>query len=741
MEKHYRTEPSEQPQPLTPPAVSEEGLPQSLFINRELSWLEFNKRVLEEAADPLVPLLERLKFLAIYFSNLDEFFMVRVGSLIDQNLVEPDKQDDKTGWTAKQQIGQIFEKVRSFSGLCGKYYGAILKELRTEGVDIVDFAHLSKVEELVLQKRFNEEIRPLLSPQVIDRHHPFPFLNNKEQYVAVTLSADGKGDKGDKGKESLRVGIIPTSHLPKYITFNIDKRQKVAFTAELVSHFAGKLFGRQRVLENYLLRITRNADITVDEAYLDHEQDFRGVMQELVKKRKRLSVVRLQINKRPSDRFKEYLCKRLPVVAGHILEEKIPMDFSFGFSLGSVLPENGRSLSFPEMRPFPSIDFSQKNALKFLSGSDLLLAYPFQSIKPFIDMLNEAAEDPSVVSIKISLYRLANHSKIASALMRAAELGKEVLCVLELRARFDEQSNIDYAKLLEEAGCTVIYGLEEYKIHAKLCLITRVNHGRISYITQVGTGNYNEKTSEQYTDLSYITSDPVVGQDASAIFAALCLGETIEHTESLWAAPHGFKSDVLRYIDEEIYHQQMSGDGLISIKVNSLNDMDIMAALVRASQAGVKIKMVIRGICCLRPGVEGYTENIQVHSVVGRYLEHSRVFVFGTGERQRIFIGSGDLLNRNTMRRVEIFIEIKDPGVREQVLTVMEMLDKDTLKAWEMLLDGSYRKERSPEQPALDSQMALAEYFAKPVPLPPAREGFGDKVKGFFGRLTHSGRS
>ncbi len=738
MEKHYTAGPSEQPAQLTPSAVNGEGLPQSLFINRELSWLEFNKRVLEEAADPLVPLLERLKFLAIYFSNLDEFFMVRVGSRIDQNLVEPDKLDDKTGWTAKQQIGQIFEKVRSFSSLCVKYYGAILKELRGQGVDIIDFSHLSKVEELVLQKRFHEEIRPLLSPQVIDRHHPFPFLNNKEQYVAVTLSADSKGDKG---KESLRVGIIPTSHLPKYITFNIDKRQKVAFTADLVSHFAGKLFGKQRVLENYLLRITRNADITVDEAYLDHEQDFRGVMQELVKKRKRLSVVRLQINKRPSERFREYLCKRLPVVSGHILEEKIPMDFSFGFSLGSVLPEIGKSLSFPEMRPFPSIDFSQKNALRFLSNSDLLLAYPFQSIKPFIDMLNEAAEDPSVVSIKISLYRLANHSKIASALMRAAELGKEVLCVLELRARFDEQSNIDYAKLLEEAGCTVIYGLEEYKIHAKLCLITRVNHGKISYITQVGTGNYNEKTSEQYTDLSYITADQAVGQDASAIFAALCLGETVEHTESLWAAPHGFKSDVLRYIDEEIYRQQVSGDGLISIKVNSLNDMDVMAALVRASQTGVKVKMVIRGICCLRPGVEGYTENIQIRSVVGRYLEHSRVFVFGQGERQRIFIGSGDLLSRNTVRRVEIFVEIKDTAVREQVLAVMEMLEKDTLKAWEMLPDGSYRKERRPEGAALDSQMALAEYFAKPVPLLPAREGFGDKVKGFFSRLTRPGQN
>ena len=707
-----------------------EQLPLSLFVNRELSWLEFNKRVLEESADKNVPLLERLKFLAIYFSNLDEFFMVRVGSLLDQQLINPKKTDDKTNWTAEEQIKHIFEKVRTCSDLCHSYYAAVLDELRNNGVDILDCAHLSKVEELILQKRFNEEIAPLLSPQIIDRHHPFPFLNNKEQYVAVTLTPDGKGDKNN-----LQMGIIPTSHLPKYISFNIDRRQKVAFTADLVSFFAGKLFGRQKVTENCLIRVTRNADISVDEAYLDHEQDFRGVMQELLKKRKRLSIVRLQINRHISDHFRDYLCKRLAVPVEHLIEEKIPMDFSFGFSLGSVLPTQQEALSYKEMRPFPSIDLSRKNALKYLSSNDLLLAYPFQSIKPFIDMLNEAAEDPTVVSIKISLYRLANHSKIASALMRAAEKGKEVLCVLELRARFDEQSNIDYASLLEEAGCTVIYGLVDYKIHAKLCLITRVNHGKISYITQIGTGNYNEKTSEQYTDLSYITSSEEVGRDASNIFAALCLGETIEHTDSLWAAPRGFKSDVIRYIEGEIASQKEHGDGYIAIKVNSINDMDVMAALVRASQAGVPVYMTVRGICCICPGVPGYTNNIHIRSVVGRYLEHSRIFIFGQGERQRIFIGSGDLLNRNTMRRVEIFAEIHDHKAREQVLKIIELLTSDGIRAWEMLPDGSYRKEWTVHSDPLDTQMALAEYFAKPVEIVNSRDSLGDKMKGFLAAL------
>lgn len=709
---------------------TQEQLPLSLFVNRELSWLEFNKRVLEESADKSVPLLERLKFLAIYFSNLDEFFMVRVGSLLDQQLVNPKKKDDKTGWNAEEQIRHIFEKVRVYSGLCHSYYAAVLDELRDNGIDILDCGKLSKVETLILEKRFHEEIAPLLSPQIIDRHHPFPFLNNKEQYVTVTLTSDVKGDKN-----SLQLGVIPTSHLPKYISFNIERRQKVAFTADLVSLFAGKLFGKQKVVENCLVRVTRNADISVDEAYLDHEQDFRGVMQELLKKRKRLSIVRLQINRHISDSFRDSLCKRLAVPAEQVIEEKIPMDFSFGFSLGSVLPSQQEALSYKEMRPFPSIDFSRRNALKYLSSNDLLLSYPFQSIKPFIDMLNEAAEDPSVVSIKISLYRLANHSKIASALMRAAEKGKEVLCVLELRARFDEQSNIDYASLLEEAGCTVIYGLVDYKIHAKLCLITRVNHGRISYITQIGTGNYNEKTSEQYTDLSYITSSDVVGRDASNIFASLCLGETIEHTDSLWAAPHGFKSDVIRYIEEETARQKEHGDGYIAIKVNSVNDMDVMMALVRASQAGVPVHMTVRGICCLCPGVTGYTDNIHIRSVVGRYLEHSRIFIFGQGDRQRIFIGSGDLLNRNTMRRVEIFAEIKDQRAREQVLKIMEVLTADNIRAWKMLPDGNYRKEWSAHNGVKDTQMVLAEYFAHAIEPVNPRETLGGKMKGVLAAL------
>jgi len=711
-------------------AAGSEELPLTLFVNRELSWLEFNKRVLEESADKKVPLLERLKFLAIYFSNLDEFFMVRVGSLLDQKLVNPRKKDDKTGWNAEEQISHIFEKVRAYSGLCHSYYAAVLDELRDNGIDILDCSKLSKVEELILQKRFNEEVAPLLSPQIIDRHHPFPFLNNKEQYVAVTLTSDVKGDKN-----SLQMGIIPTSHLPKYISFNIDRRQKVAFTADLVSFFAGKLFGRQKVVENCLIRVTRNADISLDEGYLDHEQDFRGVMQELLKKRRRLSIVRLQIDRHISDSFRESLCKRLAVPAEQIIEEKIPMDFSFGFSLGSVVPAQQEALSYKEMRPYPSIDLSRRNAMKYLSSNDLLLSYPFQSIKPFIDMLNEAAEDPTVVSIKISLYRLANHSKIASALMRAAEKGKEVLCVLELRARFDEQSNIDYASLLEEAGCTVIYGLVDYKIHAKLCLITRVNHGKISYITQIGTGNYNEKTSELYTDLSYITSDEQVGRDANNIFASLCLGETIEHTESLWAAPNGFKSDVLRYIDDEISRQKEHGDGYIAIKVNSFNDMDVMKALVRASQAGIPVQLTVRGICCLRPGVPGYTDNIRIRSVVGRYLEHSRIFVFGQGERRRIFIGSGDLLNRNTARRVEIFAEIKDARAREQVMKIIELLTADNVRAWEMLPDGNYRREWSAHSDPLDTQMALAEYFAKTIELPNPRDTLGGKMKGFLAAL------
>ena len=696
-----------------------------IFVNRELSWMEFNLRVLSESLNPKIPLMERLKFLSIYFSNLDEFFMVRVGSLHDQSIVEPDKLDDKTGLNAADQIDAILNKANQINPIAQKAWESICLELRNQDIDILDLRHLSKLDEQIVQKYFSEEMRPLLSPQIIDRQHPFPFLKNKESFIVSVLESKD---------ENICLGIVPFSQLPPYFIFNINQRRKILFTADVLLHFAQKLFGKQKIQEKHVMRVTRNADISVDEGLFDFDIDFRGVMTEMLKKRRRLDVVRLQFSSQPGEKLSAFLCKKLKVSPNCILVRSIPLDFSFGFALPSALDphKDKKQWYYHEAKPFVPVDFANGDgggAINYLQNHDLLLSFPFHSTKPFVDLLNEAADDPSVLSIKISLYRLANHSKIASALAHAAEKGKEVLCVLELRARFDEQNNINYATMLEEAGCTVIYGLSDYKIHAKLCLITRKVHNQIRYITQVGTGNYNEKTSELYTDLSFISTDQAIGEDATHVFQALCMGEVVDSTKSLWVAPNCFEPNVIKYIDEQIEACRSGKEGYVFIKVNSLNDMEIMEKLIEASQAGVKIEMVIRGICCLCPGVECYSDNIRIKSIVGRYLEHSRIFIFGADEdTQRIFMGSGDLLNRNTRRRVEVFTEVKSADARRDIKRLVDAIRMDNQNSWQMLADGSYLKDTSDHAEPLDSHKYLHEYFEKPLELPAKKHSLRERL-------------
>lgn len=696
-----------------------------IFVNRELSWMEFNLRVLSESLNPKIPLMERLKFLSIYFSNLDEFFMVRVGSLHDQSIVEPDKLDDKTGLNAADQIDAILNKANQINPIAQKAWESICLELRNQDIDILDLRHLSKLDEQIVQKYFSEEMRPLLSPQIIDRQHPFPFLKNKESFIVSVLESKD---------ENICLGIVPFSQLPPYFIFNINQRRKILFTADVLLHFAQKLFGKQKIQEKHVMRVTRNADISVDEGLFDFDIDFRGVMTEMLKKRRRLDVVRLQFSSQPGEKLSAFLCKKLKVSPNCILVRSIPLDFSFGFALPSALDphKDKKQWYYHEAKPFVPVDFANGDgggAINYLQNHDLLLSFPFHSTKPFVDLLNEAADDPSVLSIKISLYRLANHSKIASALAHAAEKGKEVLCVLELRARFDEQNNINYATMLEEAGCTVIYGLSDYKIHAKLCLITRKVHNQIRYITQVGTGNYNEKTSELYTDLSFISTDQAMGEDATHVFQALCMGEVVDSTKSLWVAPNCFEPNVIKYIDEQIEACRSGKEGYVFIKVNSLNDMEIMEKLIEASQAGVKIEMVIRGICCLCPGVEGYSDNIRIKSIVGRYLEHSRIFIFGADEdTQRIFMGSGDLLNRNTRRRVEVFTEVKSADARRDIKRLVDAIRMDNQNSWQMLADGSYLKDTNDHAEPLDSHKYLHEYFEKPLELPAKKHSLRERL-------------
>ncbi len=680
-------------------------LPMHLMVNRELSWLEFNKRCLSEALRQDVPLFERLKFAAIYFSNLDEFFMVRVGSLTDQSIVEPDKLDNKTGWNAAQQVEHMLKMLHSFEPMTEQAYQSLQTEFKQHGVDFVDFKKLSQIDEIISRKYFTEEIKPLLSPQIVDRHHPFPFLRNKEKYVFSCHITKNGGE---------RFGVVPIGHLPDYFVVNFDGRAKVFFTCDIVEHNLYQLFLKQKIVEHTTVRVTRNADIAIDEALLDYDMDFRGMMQELLKKRRRLFAVRLQLSGKAT-RIQKYLCDHLELQPAGIFIQKIPLDFAFGFSLAGKTGIQDASLFYPPRKPQVPAMYHQNITMRQLAQQEILLAYPFHSYKPFLNMLYEAADDPEVVSIKISLYRLAGHSKVVSALCHAADKGKDVLCTLELRARFDEQSNIDYSAILEEAGCRVIYGLSDYKVHAKLCVITRKNAaGEVSYTTQIGTGNYNEKTSEQYTDLCFITNDDAVGRDAVQVFNHLSLGETTEETEVLWVAPHCYRSRVLELLDREIEVQKHGGHGYVAIKINSFNDIEIMEKMVEASQAGVEIHLYVRGICCLRPGIEGYTENITIRALLGRYLEHSRIFVFGKGERQHIFLGSGDLLNRNTRRRVEIFAEPKSQAVREQLLHILEMLEKDNCQSWLMQPDGTYQRvQRAEGETSVNCQMRLYDYFTK----------------------------
>lgn len=685
-------------------------LPMHLMVNRELSWLEFNKRCLSEALRQDVPLFERLKFAAIYFSNLDEFFMVRVGSLTDQSMIEPNKLDDKTGWNAAQQVNHMLDMIHSFEPMTEQVYQSLQAEFKQHGIDFIDFRKLSQMDEVISRKYFAEEVKPLLSPQIVDRHHPFPFLRNKEKYVFSCHITKNGGE---------RFGIVPIGHLPDYFTIRFDGRTKVFFTSDMVEHNLYQLFLKQKIVEHTTVRVTRNADIAIDEALLDYDMDFRGVMQELLKKRRRLYAVRLQLSSKAA-RIQKYLREHLELAQSGVFVQKVPLDFGFGFSLAGKAEIQDPALFYPPRKPQEPDMYRQNIPMRQLAQQELLLAYPFHSCKPFLNMLYEAADDPEVVSIKISLYRLAGHSKVVSALCHAADRGKDVLCMLELRARFDEQSNIDYSAILEEAGCRVIYGLSDYKVHAKLCVITRKNAaGEISYTTQVGTGNYNENTSEQYTDLCFITNDSGVGRDAVNIFNHLSLGETTPETEALWVAPHCYRSRVLELLDREIDIQKNGGHGYVAIKINSFNDVGIMEKMVEASQAGVEIHLYVRGICCLRPGIKGYTDTITVRALLGRYLEHSRIFVFGEGERQRIFLGSGDLLNRNTRRRVEIFAEPKSQAVRGQLLHILAMTEADNCQSWLMQSDGTYQRvQRAEGEPCVNSQMELYDYFtihANPV--------------------------
>ena len=659
----------------------------NIYDNRELSWLKFNQRVLQESLDSAVPLLERLTFTSIFQSNLDEFFMVRVGTLFDQLETDPELRENKTNMTSREQLDAIFERVKKIEPQKDKAYRDIMKLLEKHGIKQLSMDKLTEDEETYISNYFRKEILPLLSPLIIDKRHPLPFIKNKEMYITVRLDS----------KSGIKLGLLPVNDTFRRIVQLSKNPFRFVLVEDIVLKYASEVFENYSVLEKAIVRITRNADISEDDdSLLDCDFDFRNLMEQLIKKRKKLAPVRLQVfGGSPDSESVKYLCKRLEISDNQIFTASAPLDLSFTFALRSMF-EKKKSLCYKPFTPQKSPAVSENLPMADqIRKKDILLHYPYESIKPFIRMLNEAAADPDVVSVKITLYRLARNSKIIQALVDMAERGIDVLVLVELRARFDEENNIGWSKTLQNAGCTIIYGPKGLKVHSKLLLITRKKGDRVEYITQIGTGNYNEKTSELYTDLSLLTANENIAAEALNVFNALSLGHLVEESNHLLVAPLCLQNKVLEMIDEEIAQARAGRKAFIGIKINSLSDRAIIEKLVEASQAGVKTELVIRGLCCLVSGVKGKTDNIRVTSIVGRFLEHSRIYIFGTKQRRKVYISSADFMTRNTVKRVEVAAPVYDPDIQDRIVNIFETMVSDDVKARVQISDGTYRKKRS----------------------------------------------
>ena len=666
---------------------------QQVYMNRELSWLKFNERVLEEAESKKVPLCERLTFASIYQSNLDEFFRVRVGSLVDQMLLGGKIRDNKTKMTAKEQIEEVLHQVMKLNRRKDAVYDAIMGQLEDYGVRLVDFRKISKKESEYLEKYFLSEIAPVISPTIVGKRQPFPFLKNNEIYAVVVLQTKS-------GKEKL--GIIPCSNTGFKRLVELPTAGTYILAEELILHYIPEVFKRYNIKAKSLIRVTRNADIDADALY-DEDLDYRDFMAELIKRRKKLAPVRLELTREMDGEIVDVLCDYLELDSDYVFQVQAPLDLSFVFEIQDTLRKTPE-LFYEKRVPQKSSQFRDgEPVFPQIREKDKLLSYPYESMKPFLNFLREAANDKEVISIKMTLYRVAKHSKIVEYLIDAAENGKEVLVLVELKARFDEENNIEWSRRLEDAGCRVIYGLDGYKVHSKLCLVTRKSEGQIEYYTQIGTGNYNEKTARLYTDLSLMTANVEIGLEAAKVFQALSMEETVDNVQHLLVAPRCLQNKVLSMIDEEIACAKEGKEAYIGLKMNSLTDKKIIDKLIEASQAGVKIDMVIRGICCLIPGVKGKTENIQVRSIVGRFLEHSRIYIFGTQEREKVYIASADFMTRNTLRRVEVATPIYDKDLKMQLEEMFITMLSDNQKARQEDSRGNYEIAEAQETP-LNSQ-------------------------------------
>ena len=679
----------------------------TIYMNRELSWLKFNERVLEEAENQDNPLCERLTFASIYQSNLDEFYMVRVGSLVDQMFLSKDIRENKTNMTPKEQLEAVLSRTRKLNRKRDVIYEEIMDSLKEYGVQMLNFHKIEKEDRNYLERYFEAEVAPVISPSIVGKRQPFPFLRNREIYAVVVLETK-------KGKEKL--GIIPCSSTGIQRLIPVPgKEGTYMLSEELILHFVSKIFKGYHIKAKSLLRITRNADIDADALY-DEDLDYREFMVEMIKARKKLAPIRLELSREMDGDVVETLCDYLDVNKNFVFRGDTPLDLSFVFQIQDGLRKK-TELFYEKRIPQKSPQFNTTEPiLDQIAKKDRFLSYPYESIKPFLTMLHEAANDKDVVSIKMTLYRVAKQSKVVEALIEAAENGKEVFVLVELKARFDEENNIEWSRLLEDAGCHVIYGLDGYKVHSKLCQIVKKKGGNVEYYTQIGTGNYNEKTARLYTDLSLMTADPKIGTEAAQVFQALAMGETVEDMDHLLVAPKCLQNKVLAMIDAEIEHAKAGEPSYIGLKMNSLTDKRIIDKLAEASCAGVHVDMIVRGICCLIPEVEGKTENIHIISIVGRFLEHSRIYIFGTQERAKIYIASADFMTRNTLRRVEVAAPIEDPDIRMQIQEMFVTMLSDNRKARKMNSKGNYKIEESDNAPLNSQEVFLQQAYVNAAP-------------------------
>jgi len=702
-------------------------MPDTRFTqNRELSWLRFNERVLMEATDETVPLLERLKFIAIFTSNLDEFFMIRVGSLFDLSHFKTHTIDQKSGWTPGEQLTHIYEAVRVLYARRQQIYQEVEQQLRVHGICQLRYDELAETEVKFVRQYFKSSIAPILSPQIVDTHHPFPHLQNKALHIGAWL----------KYKNNPMFAVIPVPAALPEVIFLPGGETRYIRTEEVILEHVSQIFKSDTILEKTVFCVTRNADINPDDEAFDFDSDdFRGKMKKLLRQRQRLAPVRLELSRPISETFLKYLKEHLPVTQEQVYVTNAPLKMGYAFALPAKLSENKRRALTDT--PFtPGVPHGVRlNApiTPQVQAHDILLSYPFEGMDTFLHLIRESAYDPDVISIKITIYRLARKAKLVEYLCAAAEAGKDVTAFIELRARFDEQNNIDWSERLEDAGCTVIYGVENYKVHSKVCLITRRSQGSVQYITQVGTGNYNEKTALQYTDLSLITANPAIGQDANHFFQNLAIGNVSGQYEHLMVAPSSLKTGIIREIDREIAKR---GEGRIFIKMNAITDIDLIEKLKQASCAGVRVRMIVRGICCILPDIPEKTENIEVISIVGRFLEHSRVYCFGQGNDERMYIASADFMTRNTEKRVEVACPIYDQAVREKIHYLMDTCWADNVKARALQRDGSYRTRPIRETPIDSQQMLMAKALEPDDQMtdlePDKKHGFMDWLTGLF---------